>query len=189
MGWAQVLTRHLVDPPTLAKGLAVIERNALVQKQTLEDLLDSRVAPTIGTPPPRVSDEVDSPKLDGLSVLVVDDHRDSLELAGQILSDAGAIVQLAESAAEALECVKRHSPDLIVSDIEMAGEDGYDFIRRVRLLPESAGGRRPAIALTAGARSVDRQRALRAGYQMHLTKPVDKGDLLTVCASLTGRLR
>jgi CheY-like chemotaxis protein len=77
---------------------------------------------------------------------------------------------------------------MMVSDIGMPGEDGYELIRKVRALPPHFGGDTPAVALTAFARSEDRQRALRAGYQLHISKPVEPLELLTVCASLVGRL-
>jgi DNA-binding response OmpR family regulator len=76
----------------------------------------------------------------------------------------------------------------LISDIGMPGEDGYDLIRKVRALPTVNCGRVPAVALTAFARSEDRQRALLAGYQLHVAKPVEPSELLTVCASLVGRI-
>ena len=76
----------------------------------------------------------------------------------------------------------------MVSDIGMPGEDGYDLIREVRALTAEDCGRVPAVALTAFARSEDRQRALLAGYQLHVAKPVEPSELLTVCASLVGRI-
>jgi CheY-like chemotaxis protein len=83
--------------------------------------------------------------------------------------------------------VRRVRPDMIVSDIGMPGEDGYDFIRRVRALAADEGGRTPAAALTAFARAEDRTRALRAGYQTHVAKPVEPTELTAVVASLATR--
>ena len=128
------------------------------------------------------------PNLDGITVLVVDDEPDARGVIARILRDAHASVTTASSAAEALDIIKNSKPDLLISDIGMPGEDGYDFIRKVRALIPDASGRLPAVALTAFARSEDRQRALLAGYQIHVAKPVEPSELLTVCASLVGRI-
>jgi CheY-like chemotaxis protein len=92
----------------------------------------------------------------------------------------------AASAAEALEAARAGGVDVLLSDIGMPGEDGYALIRAVRALPGDAG-RVPAAALTAFARSEDRRRALLAGYQIHLAKPVEAGELIAVVASLANR--
>ncbi|HVS66779.1 MAG TPA: ATP-binding protein [Thermoanaerobaculia bacterium] len=130
------------------------------------------------------SSEQDLPSLDRLSVLVVDDVRDARDLLSLILEQAGAAVTLAESADEAIEKLPEVRPDVLVSDIGMPGADGYELIRRVRGLPADAGARTPAIALTAFARTEDRTRALRAGYQLHIAKPVEPAELVTAVASL-----
>jgi CheY-like chemotaxis protein len=93
-------------------------------------------------------------------------------------------VETVASAAEAVKRVESWRPDVLLSDIGMPGEDGYELIRRVRELPADRGGRTPAAALTAFARGEDRRRALRAGFQMHLAKPVEIQELATVVASL-----
>jgi CheY-like chemotaxis protein len=126
-------------------------------------------------------------RLDGIRVLVVDDEPDTRELLRAGLGRCGAEVTAVSSAAEATEAMGVAVPDLLISDIGMPGEDGYDLIRRVRELPTDAGGRVPAIALTAYARVEDRMQALRAGYQMHVPKPVEMAELVTVAASLTRR--
>jgi PAS domain S-box-containing protein len=129
------------------------------------------------------------PNLKGVTVLVVDDDADAREVMKRILgTSGGATVQVAASAAEALQLMKSNRPDVLISDIGMPDVDGYELIRKVRALPQDTGGKIPAVALTAFARSEDRQRALRAGYQIHVAKPVEPVELLTVCASLTGRL-
>jgi PAS domain S-box-containing protein len=128
------------------------------------------------------------PNLDGIIVLVVDDDSDARGVIARILRDGRASVITASSAAEALEILRETRPALLISDIGMPGEDGYDLIRKVRALPTESGGRVPAVALTAFARSEDRQRALLAGYQLHVAKPVEPSELLTVCASLVGRI-
>ena len=90
----------------------------------------------------------------------------------------------ASSAAEGLARVIADKPDVIVSDIGMPGEDGYAFIRRVRALPPEQGGRTPAAALTAYARAEDRRQAMKAGFEMHIPKPVEPSELLTIVATL-----
>jgi CheY-like chemotaxis protein len=93
------------------------------------------------------------------------------------------------SVVEALEAFEMGAPDVLISDIGMPGEDGYELIRKVRALPAENGGRVPAIALTAYARTEDRMQALRAGYQMHVPKPVELAELVAVVASLVQRNR
>jgi PAS domain S-box-containing protein len=126
-------------------------------------------------------------RLEGLKVLVVDDEVDTRELFRVGISQCGAEVATAGSAQEALEAIEAERPDLLISDIGMPGEDGYELIRKVRALPAGRGGKIPAIALTAYARTEDRLRALRAGYQMHVSKPVELSELVAVMASLIGR--
>jgi len=128
------------------------------------------------------------PSLAGVHALVVDDDADSLALAREVLERAGATAVTARSAAEALAAVAGRRFDVIVSDVEMPGEDGYSMVRRLRALASSAGGQTPAVALTAYARAEDRRNALLAGFQTHVPKPVDPAELLAVVASLVGRL-
>jgi PAS domain S-box-containing protein len=129
----------------------------------------------------------DFPSLDGVTVLAVDDEPDARELIRAVLGQCGARVLLASSAAEGLAMVSRERPDMILSDIGMPGEDGYALIRHVRALPANEGGRTPAAALTAFARAEDRTRALRAGFQTHVVKPVEPTELAAVVASLATR--
>ena len=125
--------------------------------------------------------------LAGVKVLVVDDEADARQLVKRLLADRGASVHTAGAAEEALRLVEEIKPDVLVSDIGMPGEDGYSLIRRVRALgPENAGSV-PAIALTAYARAEDRMKAILAGFQMHVAKPVEPAELLTMVASLAGR--
>ncbi len=126
--------------------------------------------------------------LTGISVLVVDDEADARALIKRLLEDRGAIVRMAGSVAEAFALLEAERPDVLVSDIGMPGEDGYALIRRVRALPAQAGGDVPAIALTAYARSEDRLKAIMAGFQMHLAKPVEAAELLAQIASVAGRM-
>jgi PAS domain S-box-containing protein len=123
-----------------------------------------------------------------VSILVVDDERDARELVRRLLVECDARVLTAASADEALPLLSAdHRPDVLISDIGMPGVDGYEFIRRVRALGPDRGGAVPAVALTAFARSEDRTRAILAGYQMHVAKPVEPAELVAVVASLAGR--
>jgi CheY-like chemotaxis protein len=125
--------------------------------------------------------------LAGVRMIVVDDEPDVRELLRRVLVKCGGEVTAATSAIEALQLVDRVRPDVLISDIGMPDVDGYELIRRVRMLGEGAGSVR-AIALTAFARLEDRTRAMLAGYQMHLTKPVDPHELIVTVANLAGRI-
>jgi len=123
----------------------------------------------------------------GLRVLVVDDDRDSRELLRLALTEEGAEVRTAASAAEALDIFNQWEqwrPDVLVSDIGMPGEDGYELMRQVRALPAERGGQAPAVALTGYVRPEDQKRALAAGYQMFVPKPVEMDKLVTAIARL-----
>ena len=126
--------------------------------------------------------------LDGMQVLVVDDERDTRELLSHLLTEHQVHVHTAASAHEAIALLRRLKPDALISDIGMPEQDGYQFIREVRRLPPDQGGRTPAIALTAFARSEDRTRAMLAGYQLHIAKPIEPHELLAALASLAGRM-
>ncbi|HET9955142.1 MAG TPA: ATP-binding protein, partial [Polyangiaceae bacterium] len=123
--------------------------------------------------------------LSGVRVLIVDDEPDAREFVGRILMDLGAQTRLAASVDEALDCLHPEPAHIIVSDISMPGRDGYELIHAVRQLYD--GKTVPAIALTAFARSEDRMRALSAGFQLHVAKPVDPHELTLAVASLVGR--
>jgi signal transduction histidine kinase len=125
--------------------------------------------------------------LDGLRVLAVDDEADARELLSVLLTQCNANVVVVASASEALTAIVNWKPDVIISDIGMPEEDGYSLIRKLRALTHENGGNIPAAALTAYARSEDRVKALAAGYQSHVTKPVDPSELIAVIASLAGR--
>jgi PAS domain S-box-containing protein len=126
--------------------------------------------------------------LAGLKILVVDDEPDARQLIEQLLTDCSAVVHTAASAAEAMALIETVRPDLVLSDIGMPECDGYQFIQQVRRLPAERGGKTPAIALTAFARTEDRIRTMVAGYQVHLAKPVEPHELLAAVASLSGRI-
>jgi signal transduction histidine kinase/CheY-like chemotaxis protein len=126
--------------------------------------------------------------LTGVAVLVVEDNDDSRRLLQTILTRSGAVVEVAESVATALRIIARAWPDIIISDIEMPGEDGYSLIRKIRL-QEPPSRHVPAIALTAYTRSVDRVRALAAGFQTHMSKPVEPAELVAAVKSLAAGSR
>ena len=122
--------------------------------------------------------------LDGLHILVVDDEADARTLMKRVLEDCGATVTLAASADEGFNQIHTRRPDVLVSDIGMPQEDGYSLLRRVRDLSAERGGRTPAVALTAYARTEDRIKAINAGFQHHVVKPVDPNELITMVANL-----
>lgn len=148
------------------------------------DASGSRVHPAASDllPPDEITD-----RLDGLRILVVDDEADTRELLRQGLEYCGAKVKGAGSVAEALAALATEVPDILISDIGMPGWDGYELIRCVRELPASKGGKVAAIALTAYTRVEDRLHALRAGYDMHVPKPVELAELVAVAASVARR--
>jgi CheY-like chemotaxis protein/nitrogen-specific signal transduction histidine kinase len=126
-------------------------------------------------------------QLSGVKVLVVDDEHDARTLIERLLHQSDAEVITAGGAVEGLELLRTHKPDILISDIGMPDTDGYEFLRQVRRLPPHEGGRTPAIALTAFARSEDRTRAMMAGYHVHIAKPIEAPELLATVGSLAGR--
>ena len=132
-------------------------------------------------PPPRL------PRLDSVRILVVDDHDDGRTLTTLVLTQTGATVEAVASAREALQLLDVQWPDVLVSDIGLPDEDGYSLIRQIRLRERERGGSLPAIALTGYARADDRQRALAAGFQAHVAKPVEPAELIATIAEVTGR--
>jgi len=148
----------------------------------LENEGAKRIHPTVSTP----FDDLPLPKLDGIRIVVVDDEPDAREVLRRLLEGQDARVEVHGSAASALEALKVTRPDVIVSDIGMPQVDGYQFMRTLRA-SEAPGERIPALALTAFARAEDRKRCLLAGYQAHIAKPFDVGELVLLVAKLAGR--
>jgi len=144
-----------------------------------------QVHPTIGGSVPFDC----SPSLNGLRILVVDDEADTRALLVYALEASGAEVVAAASADEAISALTKSliPMDVLISDIGMPDEDGYTLLRRVRTLEKERGGKIPAVALTAYARTEDRRAALLAGFQFHIAKPVEPGELIAVIANLAGR--
>jgi len=126
-------------------------------------------------------------KLEGLRILIVEDDADTREMLKTILERCGATVTAAESSNAALAEISHRIPDVLISDIGMPGESGYELIKKIRSLDPDLGGRVPAVALTAYAGAADRRRALLAGFQTHLAKPVEPDELLAVVASLSNQ--
>jgi len=126
------------------------------------------------------------PKLTKVSVLVVDDEADSLLFFGRLLEECGARVLLAVDAEQAMDMLRSEPVDILISDIGMAGADGYQLIQQVRSMQDDRIATIPAVAVTAYARADDRRRLLLAGYQMHISKPVEPQELVAGIASLVG---
>lgn len=114
----------------------------------------------------------------------MDDEPDTLEFLRVVLQKSGAEVVTATSVDDAFLELERFRPDLVVSDIGMPGRDGYDLIRTLRALPEERGGRLPAVALTAYARSEDETRTLSEGFQAHISKPFEPSELVRAADTL-----
>jgi CheY-like chemotaxis protein/two-component sensor histidine kinase len=148
----------------------------------LEDENAERVHPTANSG----ADDLPLPKLNGVHVFVVDDEPDARDLLRRVLEHNEATVTVHDSAQSALNALKHTRPSVIVSDIGMPQMDGYQLMRALRAT-EPPGQRIPALALTAFARSEDRKRSLLAGYQAHIAKPFDVGELVLLIADLVGR--
>jgi len=187
LGLGLAIVRHLVEqhggkvyaennPGEGAKftvALPLAQRNALADDDDWSELSDQ--AETL-------------PTLVNLQLLVVDDDDDTREFLIALLEEEGAMVRSASSVAEALAALESSWPDVLLSDIGMPGADGYELIARVREMEVVRGGKMPAIALTAYARESERQQALEAGFQMHLSKPVEVTQLIAGIANLAGIL-
>jgi CheY-like chemotaxis protein len=190
LGLGLALVRHLVElhggsvtaeSPGEGKGATLRVKLPLVA--ALVPAATARAHPTARQAPPSYR----GPSLRGLRVLIVDDDPDALDLVATILRRAEAEARLCTSSPEALDVLRSWKPHVLVSDIEMPGEDGYSLIRKVRELAGSEGGQIPAVALTAYGRPEDRVRTLSAGYSMHIAKPVDPVELGVIVANLAGR--
>jgi CheY-like chemotaxis protein len=124
------------------------------------------------------------PTLQRTNILAIDDSNDTRELLSAVLEGCGANVTTASSVREALDIFARWKVDIVICDIGMPEEDGYTFISAIRKLAPEKGGKTPAIALTGYVRVEDRLRALEAGYQMFVPKPIEAGELCTIVANL-----
>ena len=120
------------------------------------------------------------------AIITVDDDADTCDMIRAALEQCGVKVETATSADAGFEAFRSFNPDVLISDVGMPDVDGYEFIRRIREFERPLRTKVPAVALTAFARIEDRVKSLAAGYQMHVAKPVEPGELLTIVASLSG---
>jgi len=193
LGLGLAIVRHVVEmhggsvsasSSGLGRGSTFRIRLPLASSKSVEEL---RVRPASAAAGPKDGRPAERSKLHGLRVLVVEDDPDTLDMLRHILDNSGAAVATAASAGEALDVMERWTPDALISDIAMPGQDGCELICKVRSRGPERGGNIPAVALTAYARAEDRVRALAAGFQLHVAKPVEPEELVAVVASLTGR--
>jgi signal transduction histidine kinase/DNA-binding response OmpR family regulator len=192
LGLGLAIVRHLVE---LHQGTIEVESRGKDQGSTFT--VRFPIAPAarlhhsgdVEALQPQVADLfLNSSKiLDGLRILVVDDEEDSRDLVTTILTRCGSEVRCSESADEAILAFEEWNPDLLVTDIGMPIEDGYSLIKRLRNLRSTRAKQIPAVALTAYATDEDRSLALSAGFQMHLTKPIEPQSLVTSIAAALGR--
>ena len=175
----------MFNPGAEAAGPSGLDRQCCLWLSVFNASQDSNAPSSSASRPP-------SPRLTGslggLRVLVVEDDPDARELVTTILEDAGAVVESAPSAAMGFDAVRRFQPQLLVSAIGMPDEDGYSLSRRVRALAEDEGGTIPSIALTAYTRREDRDKAIGAGFTLHMGKPVSPLALVTAVRALAARI-
>ncbi len=196
LGLGLAIVRHIVEmhggtveaeSPGDNQGATFIVKLPLIAMRST-DATSQKVSERIH-PTARSQTDFDCPpELAGLHVLVVDDDADGRRLISTVLESCHARVSAAANVSEALVLLQSLRPDVLISDLGMPGEDGYSLIRRVRALPPEEGGTVPAAALTAYARIEDRLRVLRSGFQIHLPKPIEPAELVTVVANLAKRL-
>ena len=193
LGLGLAIVRHIVE---LHGGSVAANSSGQSQGATFTIRLPLMVAHAKASDEERVHPHVDgeaalhfhpSPALEGVKVLIVDDEPESLLILSTVLTRSGAYIKTATSAEEGFAQVKAWRPDVIVSDIGMPGEDGYSFMKRVKTWMKETGAWIPAVALTAYARAEDRMKALASGYQIHVPKPVEPAELITVLVSLVNR--
>lgn len=183
LGLGLSIVRELVE---LHSGTVAAHSAGLRQGSSFKVTLPlAASAPAL--PVSEAGEALDTPSLDGLRILLVDDEEDARVLLREILERRGAIVRSAGSVPAALAALREEMPDVLVSDIGMPHEDGYSLIKKVRELPNGSAAKLPAAALTAYASTQDRTKSLLAGFQSHVVKPVDPSELIVVVAVLAGR--
>jgi signal transduction histidine kinase/ActR/RegA family two-component response regulator len=183
LGLGLAIVRHLVE---LHGGSVAVQSEGEGQGATFSVSLPVAAATRAAErAPAAVSTEGPvGQSLAGLRLLIVDDEADAREVMRFMLERGGAQVRIADSAAQALDAIREERPDLLISDIGMPVEDGYVLVRRLRAMEEGLGRRLPAIALTAYASEEDTRRAFTAGFDAHLSKPVDPARLIDIAAGL-----
>ena len=187
LGLGLAITRHLVE---LQGGLISASSEGAGKGATFRIELPVRPAARHDAPDqPKTmpSARIEVPDLRGIRILAVDDEPDALALIREILEATQATVETAASGQQAMECIEKETFDVLVADLGMPRMSGFDVIDKVRRSERREVRELPAAALTAYARSEDRAKALRAGFQLHLTKPIDPGELMAAMASLAGR--
>ncbi|MGH9308059.1 MAG: ATP-binding protein [Vicinamibacterales bacterium] len=190
LGLGLAIVRHLAE---LHGGSVSVESDGEGQGATFRVLLPTRVVrhaePAAAVAAPSaLPGGAAAARLDGIHALVVDDDQDALDLFASILEMAGAVVTCASSASEALASIETSAIDVLVSDIEMPGQDGYELLALVRETLARSGRSIVSIAVTAYARGIDRQRALDAGFDLHLAKPIEPAELVSAMASMVRRV-
>jgi CheY-like chemotaxis protein len=196
LGLGLAIVRHVVEMhggtvsvASPGKGLGSTFKIRFPLASTVLPIEPEAQPPEAKVEEPATSRVPECQTLDDVRVLVVEDDPDTLEMLRFVLDDCGASVATAASSREALDVFEKWHPDVLVSDIAMPEQDSYELIGKVRSRTPERGGNTPAVALTAYARTEDRARALAAGFQLHVAKPVDPETLVTAVASLSGRLR
>src|SRR5262245_59587 len=174
-GTVRVASEGLGKGATFTVALPIARGRAVSPAESRGKAAGGRVAPQ------------NQPTLAGVRALFVDDEAEARELMTMMLAERGAEVRTAVSATEALAACDEWRPDILIADIGMPGEDGYTLMRKLRAREKLRGKHIPAIALTAYSRREDRLRALSAGYERHVTKPVEPFELLAVVASLANQ--
>ena len=169
LGQGATFTVRLPIPDGPGQAMARVERRTMSLTTT--------------APAPRLQ------RLEGLRILIVDDDADGRTLTSLVLAQAGASVQAVAAAREALQLLAVDRPDVLVSDIDLSGEDGYALIRQIRQHEAQHGGFLPAVALTGYARAEDRSRILAAGFQVHAAKPIEPAALTAAIAAMTAPSR
>jgi PAS domain S-box-containing protein len=182
LGLGLAIVKQLVE---LHGGSVQAESEGANRGATFTVTLPRFVERALAAAPPAPRSE--AAEVAGLKVLVVDDDADAREMLKHLLEGCEASVTIAASAAEAAQLMRRRRFDVLVSDIGMPGEDGHAMLRRIRTLRPEEGGDIPAIALSAYARAEDRVQAVRAGFQLHLAKPVEPAELIAMVASVARR--
>jgi len=191
LGLGMAIVRHLLE---LHGGAISVSSAGKDQGATFTVTLPVRAAAADAVPPQvesrsttREREDLPLPSLAGVSVLIVDDEKDAREVLMLLLKEQGAEVRAVESADAGLRALKKHIPDVLVSDVGMPGQDGHAFLRKLRSLPPDQGAMVPAVALTAYATDGDAAKAVAAGFDRHVTKPIVPGEIVRVIASLAER--